>query len=449
MEFNPAVITTKGHALITEALAGNSNIIFTKIVTGDGVHVAPEDISQLTELASPQQEFPLSSKEIINDNTVHLKYIVSNINPDSTVLETGYFVKEVGLYAKADTQGAEEILYSVTTAIENKADWLPPYNGLQPSTITMDWYTAVANASNVTIQGASGAVALADDLGQISELNTTSKTSVVDAINELAGNVGNLNALSTEARSSLVAAINELIAIVVANGAGAHNAIYRGKYLGSSVTEKQWAAIQNGTFEGLYVGDYWIINNVTWRIAAFDYYYNTGDTAFVKHHAVIVPDAPLYNAKMNNTNTTEGAYYLSAMKTTNLAAAVTQIEAAFGTSHVLEHRNHFQNAVTNGRPSAGTWYSTKVDLMTEQNVYGCKCFAPVSDGSSIPNNYVVDKSQFALFALAPHMISNCRQWFWLRDVVSSSDFADVYGGGSCTYYGASASGGVRPAFCIG
>ncbi len=152
MEFNPSVITAAGQALIAEAIAGNLNIIFTKIETGDGTHAAGEDLTQITELVSPKQEFPLTSKEVLNQNTVHLKYIVSNVNPDETPLTQGYYVKELALYAKSDQQGATEILYAVTTAIEGKADWLPPYNELQPSNITMDWYTAVGNASTVSLE---------------------------------------------------------------------------------------------------------------------------------------------------------------------------------------------------------------------------------------------------------------------------------------------------------
>ena len=44
--------------------------------------------------------------------------------------------------------------------------------------------------------------------------------------------------------------------------AGSHNGIYRGNNLGSSVTEEQWNAIQSGTFEDLYIGDYWTISRV-------------------------------------------------------------------------------------------------------------------------------------------------------------------------------------------
>lgn len=252
-----------------------------------------------------------------------------------------------------------------------------------------------------------------------------------------------------QAEQGISNAVTGLLNKVALNNAGAHNSIFRGKNLGTSVTAAQWAAIQAGTFDDMYIGDYWVINGITYRIAAFDYYYLTGDTSFTDHHAVIVPDESMYNHVMNDSNVTTGAYYGSKMKTSGLSSALATVIAAFGSSHVLEHRQYFANAVSNGRHSAGAWYSTKIDLMTEENVYGGKVFEAVSDGSTVPANYTIDKSQFPLFALAPWMISFKRYWYWLRNVVSASGFAGVDDGGSADYYHASDSLGVRPAFCIG
>lgn len=234
---------------------------------------------------------------------------------------------------------------------------------------------------------------------------------------------------------------------VTASGAGAHNAIYRGKSLGSAVTAAQWAAIAAGTFDDMYIGDYWTISGVTYRIAAFDYYYRTGDTSCETHHVTLVPDGNMYTHCMNDTNITTGAYVGSKMYTEGLDQAKTTINAAFGSAHILSHRQYLQNAVTNGYPSGGSWYDSTVELMTEQNVYGGKVFGTANNGSTIPNLYTVDKSQYPLFAHRPDMISN-RSWFWLRDVVSAAYFASVYLNGLASYNSASGAGGVRPAFSI-
>lgn len=242
--------------------------------------------------------------------------------------------------------------------------------------------------------------------------------------------------------------VNTILAQLTYDNAGAHNSIYRGKNLGTTVTEEQWEAISSGTFTDLYIGDYWVIGGVNWRIAAFDYYLNCGDTSFTKHHAVIVPDTCLYSAQMNTTNVTTGAYKGSAMYTANLTQAKSTINSAFGSSHVLSHRIYLSNATSNGRASAGEWTDSTVDLMCEHMVYGSGIFSPVSDGSNVPNNYRVEKGQLPLFALEPSRICNRDTW-WLRDVITAAYFANVYYDGYANYNYASISFGVRPAFCIG
>ena len=257
-------------------------------------------------------------------------------------------------------------------------------------------------------------------------------------------------------RAKAVEGTEAKIAPLLFNNAGAHNAIYRGKSLGSTVTTAQYAAIKAGTFDDLYIGDYWTIGGVNYRIAAFDYYLNSGDTSCTTHHVVIVPDTCLYNAQMHNTssggyeggaaNTTAGGYVGSDMYKSNLEQAKTTIKSAFS-GHVLKHRIYLTNAVANGRASGGAWCDSEVDLMCEQMVYGSGIFSPVSDGSNVPANYRVEKSQLPLFQHEPSRICNRNNW-WLRDVITASLFANVDGNGLADYYHASYSLGVRPAFCI-
>lgn len=257
-------------------------------------------------------------------------------------------------------------------------------------------------------------------------------------------------------RAKAVEGTEAKIAPLLFNNAGAHNAIYRGKSLGSTVTTAQYAAIKAGTFDDLYIGDYWTIGGVNYRIAAFDYYLNSDDTSCNTHHVVIVPDTCLYNAQMHNTssggwesgaaNTTAGGYVGSDMYKSNLEQAKTTIKSAFS-GHVLKHRIYLTNAVANGRASGGAWCDSEVDLMCEQMVYGSGIFSPVSDGSNVPANYRVEKSQLPLFQHEPSRICNRVTW-WLRDVITASAFARVGDYGRARYDSASGSNGVRPAFCI-
>ena len=227
---------------------------------------------------------------------------------------------------------------------------------------------------------------------------------------------------------------------VVAVSAINHRNVYRGKNLGLSVTAAQKAAIQNGTFDDLFIGDYWVINGVTWVIADMDYFYNCGDTAFTKHHLVIVPNGSLYNAQMNESNVTTGGYVGSKMYTENLNSAKATISAAFG-DMVLSHREYLTNAVTDGYPSAWGWFDSTVDLMNGVMVYGTHIIFTHA-------NNTVAKQQLALFALNPRAINN-RQYIWLRDIASAAYFAYVGHYGYAAYADAWSSRGVRPEFCIG
>lgn len=224
--------------------------------------------------------------------------------------------------------------------------------------------------------------------------------------------------------------------------------LFRGKNLGTALTAVQKAAIKDGSFKGMFLGDYWSIGGRIWRIVDMDYWYNCGDTAFTSHHLVIMPDEALYNAQMNTTNVTTGGYVGSEMYKSNLANAKTIVNAAFQGS-VLTHREYLCNAVANGRPSGGAWFDSSIELPNESMMYGHPHFSPTSDGSTVPAIYTISKTQLALFMVCPRFIVNRSYNQWLRDVVSSASFADVGPYGDSAYYGASTSRGVRPVFPVG
>lgn len=315
--------------------------------------------------------------------------------------------------------------------------------------------TAAASSASTASTAAGQAQTAATNAGT-SETNAATSASDAEgaktAAETAASNASSDAAAAESARSAAQTAATtaeNAVAPVLAilySGAGAHNSIYRGKNLGSSVTAAQWAAIADGSFTDLYIGDYWVIDGVNWRIAAFDYYLNSGDTSCTTHHVVIVPDICLYEHAMNDTNITIGGYVGSKMYTEGLEQAKTTIKAAFS-GHVLSHRVYLTNAVADGHPSAGAWCDSEVNLMNEQMVYGGAIFMPIGNGSAVYANYRVEKSQLPLFAHEPSRICNRNNW-WLRDVVTASYFAFVDTYSNAYSYDASYSYGVRPAFSI-
>ena len=244
--------------------------------------------------------------------------------------------------------------------------------------------------------------------------------------------------------------IGELISLtnpLTFNNAGLHNSIYRGKNLGSVVTPQQYEACRKGTFDDLWLGDYWTKNGTIYFITGFNFWYNTGDTACTTNHINVMPLVKMYDQRMNPTNTPEGGYMGSEMYTSGLDPAKATINKDFGAEHILSHRVYLTNAMSNGKASGGAWADSTVELPTEEMMYGGNIFTAHPDGTNIPSEYKIGKSQLPVFKARPDLISN-RQWFWLQNIVSSAYFARVDNDGDCYYSSASRAIGVRPEFAI-
>ena len=367
-------------------------------------------------------------------------------NDDGTVSfkdMTVYTQKENSFFGAADANQMNTAMNELATNITGVAQNAAAAN-TAAETAASKATAAAASATNAANFASAAANAKSSATSSASSASTSASTASSKATAAATS--------ATNAANSATAAANSAAKLdtLLYNNAGAHNSIYRGKNLGTSVTSAQYAAIKAGTFDDMYIGDYWAINGVTWRIAAFDYYYNTGNgttadgTAVPRctaHHVTIVPDVRLYAARMNETATTAGGYVGSVMYTASLSEAKTTINNAFGAAHILSHGRLLCNAVTDGAPTGKGWYFSTVELMTERNVTGARIVGAAGAGS-----ISVDSKQFPLFVHNPYFISY--DGYWLRDVATatyfvycnSSGFAE---GGSATYIG-----GVRPAFSI-
>ena len=256
------------------------------------------------------------------------------------------------------------------------------------------------------------------------------------------------------------------------DGAEAHNAMWGGRDITAAFNDGTVSAnIKNGTFKDIFPGDY-ITKQVTipqvladdgttvlfaggtytvnWVVADCDYWINKGDTFIVGHHVVIVPQAPIFNANMNATNTTEGGYKGSAMYQNIIPAVATGLIGAFGSSHILKFRDAISNRVDTGAVSSGVtqwtgasgwwgeWADAYCNLMSEKMVYG----APITASGAMDN--AVALRQMSAFRLSEKAINYNRAWYWLRDVASSAFFAGVDGYGLASANRASGVYGVRP-----
>lgn len=240
--------------------------------------------------------------------------------------------------------------------------------------------------------------------------------------------------------------------ILSINNASFHNSIFRGKDITSYFTDGSlYNRIANGTFEDLFVGDYIIQNNITWRIAGFDIHLNKGDQPLITHHAVIVPDSNLTTEVMNWEGSTEGGYVGSLVYGTTLPSVLTDyITPVFG-NHIIEYRAFLTNGINpTGYNSSGTndgcsnscaWFSRKLDLMDECEVYGC----PIWSSSAFDCGSAY--TQLPLFALAPQYILSDES-YWLKDVSTSHSYASVTNSGIADGAWTAVILGVRPRFLI-
>ena len=243
------------------------------------------------------------------------------------------------------------------------------------------------------------------------------------------------------------------------DGAEAHNAMWGGRDITAAFNAGTVSVnIANGTFKDIFPGDF-ITKSVTisgttytvnWVVADCDYWINKGDTAMTAHHVAIVPQAPIFNARMNETNTTKGGYKGSSLYKNIIPACATGIVNAFGSSHILTFRDLITNTVDNNVASSGycgwtgasapweVWASVQCNLMTEHMATG----APHYSSSGIDDE--VTTRQMSAFRLSEKLINYNRRSWWLRNVVSSAVFASINDAGLAGAGDASFVIGVRP-----
>lgn len=245
------------------------------------------------------------------------------------------------------------------------------------------------------------------------------------------------------------------------DNAGFHNSIYRGKDITSYLTDGSlWTRILKGKFTDLFIGDYF---NVTvdgtsrkMEIAAFDWFYNYGQTKLTKHHVIIIPAESLLTRPMNTTESTAGGYVGSQMFTTIMPSLAEKLETALGAEHVLQTNEYLTSGIDanaknvmrpnlTGASNACTFKNCKANLLSETEVFGY-----LSYGSSGYECEMCNSAQLPLFRLNPSKILSNDE-YWLRTIASALYFCCVFSNkGFAAFEGANyTNGGVRPRFVIG
>lgn len=138
--YNKNRVTKKGYNLLAESIATKKPVTFTKVVIGDGDDNGL-NIDTMTNVVSEKLTLPVLDGQKDGDG----QYLVMAVLSNSTV-ETGFFPKEVALFAKCGD--GEEILYSYSNG-GNNVGLIPDKN----TPINSEIYnirTKIGNATNIT-----------------------------------------------------------------------------------------------------------------------------------------------------------------------------------------------------------------------------------------------------------------------------------------------------------
>lgn len=217
-------------------------------------------------------------------------------------------------------------------------------------------------------------------------------------------------------------------------GAGLHNSIFRGKNLGSAPTTEQYNNIKNGTFKGIWLGDYWSDGSVIYRNAGANYFNQSGDNSVPGNHILIFPDTGVLHADgkttkyMQDSDTIPSTGYIGTKMWTdtlpNLALPI--FKKIFG-SHILSHREILYNAASNGVATGWSWIDVSINIPNQAMVYGHTPWKQgvYGDGYQTGNR----KTLLPLFVVRPDLVHTRSGAYWLSDFTSSTGFASVDAGG--------------------
>jgi len=250
---------------------------------------------------------------------------------------------------------------------------------------------------------------------------------------------------------------------VVRDSAPAHNAVFRGENITDYFNSGQMSeAIADGSFRNIFPGDYIIksvtvngttYNDVVWIVGDCDYYLYSGDTECTTHHVLVFPETCIGTSYMNSSNTTSGGYVGSYMWSTRIPQYVTGITNAFGSSHILQHRELLTTSMNSGDKSSAypawsgaasnwAWQNVEVNIFNENMIYGgAQCSSSMYDTGD-------GNTQISVMRHHKSYIHTRSNWYWLRSVLSSDNFADCTSDGFATSNRASSVGGVRPYFLL-
>jgi hypothetical protein len=174
-------ITTAGVSLIAKSIAGEQ-IIFTRIAIGDGSLPTGSDPAEMPALINQITSMPITKCKVSGPDSVVVGAVF-----DNAATQTGFYYRELGLYAQDPDVG--EILYCYGNAGQ--------YSEYIPATTdgsvekSIDIITYIGGATDVTAVIASGIYATQADLQDaIEAAGSTAPSNAIPAMDGSSGSPG-------------------------------------------------------------------------------------------------------------------------------------------------------------------------------------------------------------------------------------------------------------------
>ena len=191
-----------------------------------------------------------------------------------------------------------------------------------------------------------------------------------------------------------------------------HKSVLRTKNLGSTITPAQVSAITSGTFTDLFVGDYWVINGINWRIIDINYYLNIAASGLTTtNHLLVMPDKALYTKAWKTVGDASGGWNSS-----DIFNALDTDAAAFVPSEILNHSLPITMRISSsvsGDASADVPH--KMDIASIMQIFGS------IQSTTLTARYRTDSKQFAISDLNLSWFCRlCDKNTWTKDVYNAS-----------------------------
>ena len=178
-QYNSAIPTNAGLAMVAQAISGGQAVTFTKLRTSSYQYPSGTDYAALITLASVQQTVDITYASTADAKTVKVNATVTNAG-----VSTAYTIQNLGIYAQIGN-GAETLFAVIPASV---GDTVPVYSDTTRVSyiysITIAVGTATGLTVNVTTAGMASVVDLQDTANDIMGTITLLGLTVVDgAIN--------------------------------------------------------------------------------------------------------------------------------------------------------------------------------------------------------------------------------------------------------------------------